>query len=58
MEELTYGQIENLTTLVKSEIEKLEKLSTSKLFSEETRQGYKDDLENWEDTLLKLKKSL
>lgn len=58
MEELTYAQIENLTTLVKSEIEKLKKLSTNKLFSEETRQGYKDDLESWEDTLSKLKKSL
>lgn len=58
MEELTYGQIENLTTLVKSEIEKVKKLSTNKLFSEETRQGYKDDLESWEDTLSKLQKSL
>ena len=58
MEELTYAQIENLTTLVKSEIEKLKKLSTNKLFSAETRQGYKDYLDSWEDTLSKLKKSL
>lgn len=58
MEELTYAQIMNLTTLVESEIEKLKELSTDKLFSEATRQCFKDDLESYEDTLLKLKKSL
>lgn len=58
MEELSYAQIMNLTTLVESEIEKLKELSTDKLFSEGTRQSFKHDLESFEDTLLKLKKSL
>lgn len=58
MEELTYAQIMNLTTLVESEIKKLKELSTDKLFSEATRQCFKDDLESFENILSKLKKAL
>lgn len=58
MEELTYAQIMNLTTLVEERIEKLKELSTDKLFSEGTRQNFKDDLESFTDTLSKLKKML
>jgi len=58
MEELTYAQIMNLTTLVEAEIENLKKLSEDKLFSEETRGHFKHDLEGYEDTLSKLRKML